>query len=150
MNIQNICLLSILGILLSFTFTGKLSNAQTHKFRIHVAVAVDDENTKNLISSWIKRDLRNLGDVRIVSFDDAAYILGVVAVEPTLKATGRKAGDIAIGTAVSRRSGTDPALYHVPDLWVFTDDTEDLEGLCKSIVATMDTRTLEPVRYLFQ
>ena len=150
MTIRNICLLSILGMLLTFTFTGKPSDAQSHKFRIYVSVSIDDEHTKSLIQSWIKREFRSLGDVSIVSFDEASYILGVVVSEPTLKATGRKMGDIAIGSAFSMRSGAHPNLYYLPNLLVQTDDTVDLEGLCKILVAYIDTNNLEPVRELFQ
>ena len=150
MTIRNICLLSILGTLLVFTFTGKPSDAQSHKFRIHVSITAEDEHTQSLISSWIKREFRSLGDVSIVNFNEASSILNVVAVEPTLRPTGRKAGDIAIGTAFSMRSGTDPHLYYLPYLHVHTDDTADLEGLCKGIVAVIDTKYLEPIRELFQ
>ena len=150
MTIRNICLLSILGMLLIFTFTGKPSDAQSHKFRIHVGVTSEDEHTKSLIQSWIKREFRSLSDVSIVSFDDASHILSVVAVESTLEASGRKTGDIAIGYMFYMRSGAHSDLYYRPDLGVHTDDTTDLEGLCKSIVATMDTRNLEPIRELFQ
>jgi hypothetical protein len=138
-------------MLLTFTFTGKPSDARsTHKFKVHVNVAADDENTKSLMQSWIKREFRSLGDVRIVSRVDASYILNVVAVEPTLKASGRKSGDIAVGSVFFQRSVTDPDLYYAPDLVVMTDDTEDLESLCKSIVATIDTDRLESIRELFQ
>lgn len=151
MTIRNICLLSGLGMLLIFTFTGKPSDAQSHhKFRICVNVQTEDEHTQSLMQSWIKRELRNLGDVRIVSFDDASYILSVVAIEPISKLTGRKMGDIAMGTVFYMKSAAHPGLYYEPDLLVNTDDTVDLERLCKSLVASIDTRNLESTRELFQ
>ena len=150
MTIRNICLLSILGMFLTFTFTGKPSDAQSHKFKIHVSVSIDDEHTKSLIQSWIKREFRSLGDVSIVSFDDASYILDVIAVEQQYKATGRKTGGIAIGCTFYMRSGAYPDLYYRPDIAVQMGNTTDLEGLCKGIVAALDTRNLEPVRELFQ
>jgi len=148
MTIRNICLLSILGMLLIFTFTGKSSDAQSHKFRIHVSVSTDDENTKSLMQSWIKRELRSLGDVNIVSFDDASYILGVVAVEPTYT-SGRKTNGIAIGSNFLMKA-RDTGLYYYPSLTVHTADIRDLESLCKGIVADIDTHRLESIRELFQ
>ena len=138
-------------MLLTFTFTGKPSDAQSHKFRIHVTVSCTrDKHTESLIQSWIKREFRSLSDVSIVSFDDASYILSVTAVEPTYRATGRKTGGIAVGTMFIQRSFTAPGLYYLPYTFVHSDNTKDLEGLCKSIVANIDTDNLEPVRELFQ
>ena len=151
MTIRNICLLSILGMLLTFTFTGKPSDAKsTHKFKIHVNVDSEDENTKSLMQSWIKREFRSLGDVRIVSRVDASYILNIVTIEQTYKETGRKSGGIAIGSVFFQRSVTDRDLYYAPDLLVTTGNTEDLESLCKKLVATIDADRLESVRELFQ
>lgn len=149
MNIRNICLLSILGMFLSFTFTGKPSDAQAHKFRIYVSVDHENENTEALMSSWIKRELRSLGDVRIVSFDAAAYIFSVVAIEGAT-VTGRKTGSIAMAIAFYMRSSTNPDLYYRPNLWVQTGGIENLERLCKRIVAGIDANRLEPIRELFQ
>ena len=151
MTIRNICLLSILGMLLTFTFTGKPSDAQSiHEFKIHVDVTSNDENTKSLVQSWIKREFRGLGDVRIVSFDDASYILSLVVVEPVYEATGRKTGSIAIAREFALRSFTNPHLYHRSHLGLQTGNTENLERLCKKLVAGIDTDNLESVRELFQ
>ena len=147
---RNLCLFSILGMFLSFTFTGQPSFAQkSSKFKVHVGVSSEDEHTKSLIQSWIKRDLRSLGDVVIVGFDDSQWVLAIVAVETTYQATGRKSGGIAIGSMFLRKAGISNGLYYYPDLLVSTDDTKDLEQLCKGIVADLDTRRLEPIRELF-
>ena len=111
-------------------------------------MACEDENTKSLIQSQIKREVRSLGDVIIVSFDDARYILTIIAVEPTYKATGRKTGSIAITSMLLRKTPSED--YYYPYLMLYTDDRKELEGLCKSIVADIDTSTLEPIRELFQ
>lgn len=138
-------------MLLTFTFTGKPSDAQSHKFKIHVFVRPEDENTKSLIQSWIKREFRSLGDVRIVGFNEASYILHVLPVETIYEATGRKSGDIAIAYMFYQRSVTDPFLYFEPFLGAYTGNTtRHLESLCKRIVANIDTLNLEPLRESFQ
>ena len=150
MTSRNICLLIVLGLFLTFTFTGILSNAQSRsKFKVHVRVSCDDENTKSLIQSWTKRELRNLGDVVIVRFDDAQYILAIVAVEEFYQATGRKSGGISIGVMLTQRAGLDTGHYYYPDFSVVNWSTKHLEHLCKDLVADVDTRRLEPVRELF-
>ena len=148
MFFRNLFLLVSLMLFLSVTFTGEPTRAQkTHNFKVHVSVTCEDEHTKSLIQSYIKRELRSLGDVLIVGNNDQ-YILNIVAVEPTYEATGRKIGGIAIGSVFFRKTLSGD--YSYPDLRVCGDDTKDLEGICKSIVANIDTRHLEPVRELDQ
>ena len=149
MVFRNIFLFVGLTLLFSVAFTGEPPHAQVpHKFKVYVNVNCDDENTKSLIQSYIKRELRSLGDVIIISFDDARYILTIIAVEPTYKATGRKTSGIAISSTFLRKTPSDDFYY--PYLMLYTDDIKELEGLCKSIVADIDTSNLEPVRELFQ
>ena len=166
MTTRNMCLLIILGMFLTFTFTGKPSDAQleprvplgkdsrvpreAHEFTIHVSVNCDDIHTQPLMQSWIKRELRSLGDVRIVNFDKALYIFRIAAVEPKYKTTGRKAGNIAVASMFFMKSTFHANLYYEPQLRVFADNTKNLEDLCKHIVASTDTHDLEPVRELFQ
>ena len=150
MTSRNICLLIALGFFLTFTFTGQPTDAQrSDKFQIHVGVTCDDEHTKSLIQSWTKRELRNLGDVAIVSFDNAHAILSIIAIESTYRATGRKTGGIYIGTIFVKRLSFDTESYHYPDFWINTWNKENLEPLCKEIVASVDTAHLEPARGLF-
>ena len=147
---RNLYLFSILGMFLSFTFTGQPSFAQkTSKFKVHVVVSIDNKDTKSLIQSWTKRELRSLGDVVIVGFDDAKYILSIVAIEKKSQATGRKTGGIVMGCMFLTESLDNRLLYYYPDWGVRTDQTANLEQMCKGIVADLDTRHLEPIRELF-
>lgn len=149
MAFRNLFLFIALTLFLGFAFTGNPSRAQNPlKFRIHVSVTCDNEHTKSLIQSYTKRELRSLGDVIVVSFDDAYYILNIVAVEPHYEATGRKTGAIATGSMLLRK--TPDKNYYYPDLWVHTYRTVNLEELCKSRVAQIDTQFFEPIRELFQ
>ena len=143
-DMKNIC---VLGLFLTITFTGQPSDAQSSKFRIHVSVSCDDEQTRALLQSWIKRELRSLGDVRISTPDNAHGILSIVAVESHYEATYRKTGGITIGSMFVKKARS--GYYHYPDLWVYSHNTTNLESLCKSIVADIDTRHFEIVRELF-
>ena len=150
MVFRNIFLSVGLTLLFSIAFTGEKTHAQVpHKFRVYVGVSCDDENTKTLIQSKIKRELRSLGDVFIVGSDDARYILAIVAVELRYETTRRKSGGIALGTMFLKKTPDED--YYYPDLLVHTGDRKnDLERFCKSIVADLDTRWFERVRELFQ
>ena len=100
-----------------------------------------------MIQSYFKRELRSLGDVVIVGSKDAQHILSIVATEPTYRDTGRKVGNIAIALMFLTKTPT--GHYYSPDLAIFTGGIKDLDGLCKSIVAAVDTRNFEPIRELF-
>ena len=106
-----------------------------------------NEVTQTLIESYAKRELRNLGDVIIVGFDDAQYILSLAAVEPTYETTGRKTGYVATGAMfLTKWTSSD---YYNPRLGIHFDDTHDLDRLCKRIIAEIDTQQFETLRRLF-
>lgn len=151
MVFRNIFLFAGLTLLFSVAFAGEKTHAQVpHKFKVHVNVNCDDEDTESLIQSYIKRELRSLGDVHIVGFDDAQYILTIVVVEGTYKATGRKSGDIAMGSTFLTRAGRSTGLFYYPYIVLDTGNTKDLDRICKERVADIDTSNLEPIRELFQ
>ena len=146
-----VCYIWIL-LLSSITFTGQSANAQRpHRFKVYVGVTCDDKHTKSLIQSWTKRELRNLGDVVIIGFEDAEYILNIVAIEPVSQASGRKMGDISIGSVFMRKVPNTENHYYYPYSWVHSGSIDKhLEFLCKTLVASIDTTAFERVRYLFQ
>ena len=149
MVFRNIFLFVGLTLLFSVAFTGEPPHAQVpHKFKVYVEVSSDNEHIKSLIQSYTKRGLRSLGDVFIVGHDDAQYFLSIVVTEGHYKETGRKSGAIAFAYMFTKK--TPDGDYYFPDLWVAINDIKDLENSCKSIVAGIDTRTLEPIRELFQ
>lgn len=80
------------------------------KHRVHVDVSSKDDTTKALIESYIKRELRSLGDVEIVDKKDAKYILVLVAIP--LTSSGNKTGytSIAIMRLSNRIYGFDISL----------------------------------------
>lgn len=154
---------------LMFVFIGQ---AADWRWQVVVGVNCDDENTKTFIESHIKRELRALQDIDLVEADDAEFFLHIIAIEGTFKATGRKTGTIAVAYAFW---GRNPVLENIkdhipahlkgmqelvesekrnvftaPTLAVATDDTVDLEQICKTIVVDFDTQLVEQKRKLFQ
>lgn len=145
MVFRNIFLSVGLTLLFSIAFTGEKTHAQVpHKFKVHVNVNCDDEDNKSLMQSYIKRELRSLGDVLIVGPGDALFILTIVTVESTYPDTGAGSGDIATG--VMFLSKTPDGDYYYPNLLVCSHNTEHLERVCKDLVAKIDTQEFEPIR----
>ena len=146
-----VCYIWIL-VLSSIAFTGhQPANARaSHTFRVNVNVTCEDEDTSELIQSYIKRELRSLGDVAVVNFADAKYILTIIVLEDTYKSSGRKTGGLSIASAFIERSTDDPLLYSYPLVGVYNSNIKEMDLTCKDIVASFDTKYLERIRYLFQ
>lgn len=116
------------------------------KFKVYVAVTIEDENTKAFIESHIKPELRSLQDVAIVGFEDARFEVCMVAIEGISKSTRRKLEDITISyNFLTKHYLTDHA-YYEPVLGIQTAMTDGLDKMCKIIVAKFDVNTLEPKR----
>ncbi len=144
------------------------------KFDVRVDLTSEDESTKNLIESYIKRELRSLQDVNIIPEKIyATYILALVIAEPTYEASGRKTGSIAISYVFKEKFSAYKELIpylikECPKLedaskqlairlktinldivhnhGVSTSSTEDVTKLCKGIVADFDIEVLEKQR----
>lgn len=108
-----ICLL----VVISVYFTGEPTYAPQdvpdripdRKFEVRVNVTCSDDITRTLIESYIKRELRSLGDVEIVDKEDPERILTLVAIAHT-STSGNKTGDTSI--AVMRTS----KFSYLPDI----------------------------------
>ena len=151
MVFRNILLFVGLTLLFSVAFTGEKTHAQApHKFKVHVSVSCADENTKSLIQSYIKRELRSLGDVLIIGRDDAQYILTILVLELTYKATGKKTGNIAMSSTFLTKARRSAGLFYYPCIGLNKGSTRDLDRICQEYVADLDTSELEPIRELFQ
>ena len=165
--------LSILVFIIGFINNVYAPNVPK-KFDVRVDLVGEDESTKNLIESYIKRELRSLQDVNIMPDDKyATYLLELVFVEPTYEASGRKKGDIAISYVFKEKFSAYKELIpflikECPKLedaskkleiglktinldivyhhGVITDDTEEVTKLCKKIVANFDINVLEKQR----
>ena len=139
------------------------------KFHVHLDVTCEHKDTKAFIESHIKREIRSLQDVRFVSESAENYNnifdLWIVAIEPTYK-SGSKVGNIILAygwrekfsNSYIRKSISEESwkvlepirslIYINPRSVLLTDDTEDLDKMCKTLVVTFDTEALERIRKL--
>ena len=166
----------LLLIICSIGFTGRPIQSQVapeqHRYAVAVTTTCDNESTKNLIESYIKRELRNLGDVRLTNIEDALYVIQIVALPLKSELTGHETGYISLAytflieersfitikdilrTMVREEELTKfdaivkipGKCYSPPYLAAAYWKKDDIDKLCRDIVATFDIKTLEPVR----
>ena len=96
-----ICLLVVISVYFTGEPTYAPQDIPDRKFEVRVNVTCSDDITRTLIESYIKRELRSLGDVEIVDKKDPERILTLVAIAHT-STSGNKIGNTSI--AVMRAS----------------------------------------------
>ena len=148
-------------LLMSVGFTGAQNNDQP-KFAVQVLVNGDLESEAE---SYLKRELRSLGDVEITDMF-GGYGLSVVIIEHKYKSSGTKTGQISCAylglkrfpfpNLISKlpREHFDTVfdatrnLYYFPNLFFLNTNREraELKQLCQEIVTEFDTDLLEPDR----
>ena len=137
-----------------------------YRFKVNVGITCQDRNTKTLVESYIKRELRDFKDVDIVSLKPS-HQLNILLTEPTFTTTGSKTGQVIIAVnylipvywenifdttkysdAQKDFLKTMPAglCYSPPELALYTDDRNELRDLCQNIIADFDIRILEKQR----
>lgn len=166
----------LLLITCSMGFTGKPIQSQIaleqHRYAVAITAICESESTKNLIESHIKRELRNLGDVRLTNIEDALYVIQIVALPLKSELTGHETGDISLAytflieergfiaikdtlrtmvreeelTQFDAMVGIHGKCYSYPYLAAAYWKKDDIDKLCRDIVATFDIKTLEPIR----
>lgn len=154
--------------ILTFGFIGQAADDEDNRFKVDVNVTCKDENTKAAVESYIKRELRALRDVDIVTkFDktslinsllnkDATYFLDIVVVKRIV--------GYSIAYCYYRRIAPPPRLDHIsgqvrdylrgvellavspPILGIETGPTDSLKTMCERIVVNFDTGLLEFIR----
>ena len=155
-------MLICLFLLLSLGFTGAQQGERLPtKFRVEVMV---DGDMGTEASSYLKRELRSLGDVEVQ--DTGNYVLSVVMIEHRYKSDGTKTGQISSTYMGLKRfnpfdlSAKLPRehritvfdatwnLYHLPAMHVIRTGLErsQLKQACQEMVAAFDTKLLEPDR----
>lgn len=142
------------------------------KFRVKVSVTCEDDNTKSLIESYIKRELRSLQDVEIIDTKHG-FVIDIVAIEMEYEVSGNKTGYMAYAYRFSRSASLDDLpvitnyfsenrekipvevranlvnLYRLSEhygMWIRFFKTKDLKSECEQLVANFDTGILEPDR----
>ncbi len=78
---------------------------------VHVKISCDDNTTKSLMESYIKRELRSLRDVELVDKKDATWILSLVVIPHTSKTTGNKTGRTSIAIMRLYQFTYDSSIY---------------------------------------
>lgn len=167
---KKVCMFGLL-IMSVFCLQGSQSQvsvqAAPEKFKVAVIVSRSNDDTdseksqKNLMRSWIKRELRSLQDVEIVDYvlDRATvqYLISITMLEVRY-ADGSKTGLFAISLGFRKRIPpsrfndfwrehyTKFPAFEVPGGGVYTSVEASLDKFCKSIVADFDTEYLEPER----
>ena len=138
------------AVFVIFLPLGLASDTQ-HRFKVAVSVTIKDETTKSIILSYIKRELRSLGDVDVVSIgEEWNYQIVAVLVEHRITGTDRKSGSLSIAWTVHQSfyvehlSHGDVVWY--PRLLCEVGPTENLDQYCKEIVAYLDTDYIEVLR----
>ena len=95
-----------------------LASETQHRFKVYVGVGGDDETINSLISSHLKRELRALGDVNIVGYnDDWEYMIIVSYIEIETNG-GVKTGDLSIASITAKRL----------ENFVFKDDFRNIKA----------------------
>jgi hypothetical protein len=139
-------------------------------FRVQVIVQAD-EQLKNMIESFIKRELRSLNDVAVTD-KDPRYVIGIVALQAKA-VEGAELDSIALSlvirasastvpissltapadaerepkdNAVDVYKGTDTLIQH----GLFMTPIDGLKRACEEIIADFDSDALEPRRKLHQ
>ena len=161
---KKVCMFGLL-IISVFCLQGSQSQvavqAASEKFKVAVIVSKSNDDTesekslKNLMRSYIKRELRSLGDVEIVDhvLDRATlqYYISIAMLE-------RDTGLVALSYMYSKRIPpnrfkdvwrdhyTEFPAFELPGGGVVTGSRNHLDQECKSIVADFDTKFLEPER----
>ncbi|MFH0771812.1 MAG: hypothetical protein V1933_04265 [Candidatus Omnitrophota bacterium] len=136
-------------------------------FRAKVKVTVSaDDNIKSAVISYLNRELRSLNDVELVDTDSGWEIDVVVMESKTVD--GRKRGLVIFSTVILNHYDNqllslyfkpeckDVGLQMTSDLCDFyghrvdKGPIDDLQSICKDVVANFDTKNLEVVRKLFR
>ena len=105
----------------------------------------EETSTENKVASYLRRELRSLGDVEVVdSWSD--WILMVETIEPTY-VSGQKTGGIVCYVNYLRPfvCKSEPYIVYEDSSWVI-GPLDELKDLCETIVAVFDNFKLEPYR----
>ncbi len=159
--------LQVVGLLLgmSVVFTGAPKAAQKRTFRVEVSVGSSDASTEALVQSYVKRELRSLGDVEVVDFPVSDWQINISVLKEKSKSGVHQGYCMAV--AYTRRyvvpnpildsmlkpsvSAERRALWFRPvpapvSVESVTGGTNSLKSMCESTVADFDTKRLDPMR----
>ena len=165
-------MLLLLSVICIVCFTGRpIQSQQTNdrKFWVGVHITCDEnEHVRNLMESYIKRELRGLKDVDVTDMLlPLATPYGIIVRSLEIKnKAGQGLGIYAIGYVFTRQYNNDPILdllhpdpekvakamgmlmhaYQMPHLNVAYAKLAAIDEICQLIVADFDTQLLEKYR----
>jgi len=150
---------AVLFIIVALNFEAHAADIKNMKFSARVKVTVTaDEDVKNILNSYLNKELRSFNDVEVV-YTNPEWEIAIIAHKIT---TG-----VIISTVIKRHFDNwllsyyfqlkykDDGLNATSDLYYDIDHflnvgpSDSLERLCKDIVADFDTRHLEESRKTF-
>ena len=162
--------LPAIGIFLLTSLFPVVHAQQTVKAEFHTTVKLKvsaDKSIEHLITSYIKRELRSLGDVRIVEkYEDAMWQLELLGIEAEIRG-GYQTG-VVLTVLILRPFHNQPLLRVLPEeyrhrcniatsglhyfcnQWLRTGSSEDLRRICEKIVADFDSKYLEESRKMYR
>lgn len=82
---------------------------KTEKFKVkvHVSVTCNDNTTKAMIESHIRRELRSLGDVELVDKKDAEYTISLMAIPHKFEQSGKSTDTTSMTVMYIRKMSHD-------------------------------------------
>lgn len=150
--------------------TGTEQPKEPPKFSARVKVSVGgDEEIRNSVTSYIKRELRSLGDVEIVD-ENEQWLLSILAMYAKVKPSGKKTGLILSVVVLQKKEpeffefliGGDDDLkkkrtaQHLASYYchfdghsVATWPLDSMKEGCADIVTDFDVKSLEPMRKFY-
>ena len=150
--------ITLIVVMLSLVLAGQ---AAEKRYKVRVDVSCGDEMRKRFIESHIKRELRSLIDVDVVSTENADYHINLIAIP--LSNSGQETGGIAIAINYLRQIDVadwrlkhkysdrvinldNITLYLKAHLTLQVGDIRDLDQLCQTIIVSFNSKILEPHR----
>ncbi len=165
---RNVLIFLLSTMIFIVFFTGQLSQSQveTEKFHFVIAVSCLHETTKNEIESYVKRELRKLGDVEInkdyaythgldihayknlitgttsISFILVEYFDRIQSLKPYLPEKQLEAIRIQMIAAGDHN----PPIYIESRLRIHNPQWQELSDICKEVIVDYDVKYLEKIR----
>ena len=147
-------------LFISFSLQLTLASDTQHRFRVYVDISGDDEQAVNAIETYLKRELRLIDDVDVVSEDDDWKYIVNVFVMALLRKDGTKTGNFVIASYKAIRLEKDA--YRNPETAEILKPTfdgtlsaayfsrENLHEYCIRHVGAFDKSYLEVIRRAFR
>lgn len=126
----------------SFVFTQEASEQRTFYVRVNFDANEEDTGLRNQTRSYIKADLRQLGDI-VFTDEEYEYELNFFVFEPKTK-RGKGTGIVVVSVVITKPLPDNRPLY-VGDTFKWAH-RNDLRKLCRILVAEIDNKLIKRKR----